>query len=580
MSILDVKDRVPTNVLSNNAVRYGIYDENGKLIRYEYIKREDEPVEEGTAINRALFNNIQGDLYTSDRYNKPVIVEEQKEAFILGNVFPTAWRAVVTGKEYEGIDGSKLVASSYQAKYTADQALDGENTTAWHADIDIEGNKVHTVTIELPEPKKIRQVYIAMYEGTTPKINKIYIQGSKDGTEYINLYDVGTNLGVEDITASTVLLENIDYYKFYRVYINGDASYGLGIKNFECKEYWGMKKVYTNNLSLPLTSYEAGKIVNIEGLSYTSLEETLVSGDIIPKTWTAIDDLNYISEEGIQLTASRASEGYDPSRVCDGNISTSWKTGDSSSISTSWVKLKFTKPTKITKMKKKINVSMDKLDNAKIQGSNDDSTWFELFSQGSTDDALTEVTLKNAGHYLYYRLVVTTKKNGTSYLTPIVYEWQASEYFEETEVTVNSFENPYLNINNLGTKLINGTIQAGEKYSLVYNGESWDILVEVVSGTYTGDHSYSTGSGSQVIQLGFTPKAVIVFDTAGRTYAPGDAYNSYYGAIAIRGSVISFDDHPILEIVDGGFEVYFYYNADYSTRILLNTGTRNYIAFK
>lgn len=67
----EVIDRVPTQVLDNGATRYGIYDENGTLLRYEYIKREDEPTDEGTAINRSLFNNLQGDIYTQDRFNKP-----------------------------------------------------------------------------------------------------------------------------------------------------------------------------------------------------------------------------------------------------------------------------------------------------------------------------------------------------------------------------------------------------------------------------------------------------------------------------------------------------------------------------
>ena len=74
--IQEIKDRVPVNVLSNDAIRYGIYDENSKLLRYEYIKREDEPKEEGTPINKVLFNNLQGDLYTQDRYNVPVVTSE------------------------------------------------------------------------------------------------------------------------------------------------------------------------------------------------------------------------------------------------------------------------------------------------------------------------------------------------------------------------------------------------------------------------------------------------------------------------------------------------------------------------
>lgn len=48
-----MKDRQSTEVLSNGAVRYGIYNEAGVLQRYEYIKLEDGPTEDGTAYSKA-----------------------------------------------------------------------------------------------------------------------------------------------------------------------------------------------------------------------------------------------------------------------------------------------------------------------------------------------------------------------------------------------------------------------------------------------------------------------------------------------------------------------------------------------
>jgi hypothetical protein len=48
-----MKDRTPTEVLSNGAVRYGIYDASGALQRYEYILPADEPTQEGTPLNKA-----------------------------------------------------------------------------------------------------------------------------------------------------------------------------------------------------------------------------------------------------------------------------------------------------------------------------------------------------------------------------------------------------------------------------------------------------------------------------------------------------------------------------------------------
>lgn len=47
-----MKDRRPTMVLENGAVRYGIYDELGALLRYEYIRPEDAPTQIGTPLTK------------------------------------------------------------------------------------------------------------------------------------------------------------------------------------------------------------------------------------------------------------------------------------------------------------------------------------------------------------------------------------------------------------------------------------------------------------------------------------------------------------------------------------------------
>lgn len=48
-----MKDRVSTKILDNGATRYGVYDETGRLLRYEYIKLEDEPTVEGDLFSKA-----------------------------------------------------------------------------------------------------------------------------------------------------------------------------------------------------------------------------------------------------------------------------------------------------------------------------------------------------------------------------------------------------------------------------------------------------------------------------------------------------------------------------------------------
>lgn len=61
-----MKDRQPTQVLANGAIRYGIYGADGTLDRYEYMKREDEPTVEGTPLNKA---NLLSDVTENKIWN-------------------------------------------------------------------------------------------------------------------------------------------------------------------------------------------------------------------------------------------------------------------------------------------------------------------------------------------------------------------------------------------------------------------------------------------------------------------------------------------------------------------------------
>lgn len=45
-----MQDRHGTNDLANGAVRYGVYNADGSLLRYEWIRPEDEPLEAGTPL--------------------------------------------------------------------------------------------------------------------------------------------------------------------------------------------------------------------------------------------------------------------------------------------------------------------------------------------------------------------------------------------------------------------------------------------------------------------------------------------------------------------------------------------------
>lgn len=48
-----MRDRTPTKVLGNGALRYGVYDADGTFLRYEYLGLDDQPTQEGTPLNKA-----------------------------------------------------------------------------------------------------------------------------------------------------------------------------------------------------------------------------------------------------------------------------------------------------------------------------------------------------------------------------------------------------------------------------------------------------------------------------------------------------------------------------------------------
>lgn len=83
-----MRDRESTKILGNGAVRYGVYDETGTLLRYEYIKLEDEPSVAGSLYNRAnvLPDPVCEQLGLAD-------TSEPKDAFLAMRGYARAQRA-------------------------------------------------------------------------------------------------------------------------------------------------------------------------------------------------------------------------------------------------------------------------------------------------------------------------------------------------------------------------------------------------------------------------------------------------------------------------------------------------------
>ena len=84
--------------------------------------------------------------------------------------------------------------------------------------------------------------------------------------------------------------------------------------------------------------------------------------------------------------------------------------------------------------------------------------------------------------------------------------------------------------------------------------EQWNELVgsvpRIVCGSYTGD-----GVQMRTIEVGFTPKAVLLFPQNGVNYISGSSA-WYYGGLAATGNPAQINDgRAFVEIVEGGFRV-------------------------
>ena len=207
---------------------------------------------------------------------------------------------------------------------------------------------------------------------------------------------------------------------------------------------------------------------------------------------------NYASQTGILLGGS-----YNTSTIrnaFDNSTSTSWYT-ENKTYDSSYIYWKMDKPTKITKLKTYITIGTYSGECFKIYGSYDNKSWTVLYTGNSSQTSLTEITLlsSSTGYYSYYKI---QHGGGAGKSIMYVYECQISEYSDELAYTYNlsididnyelnkiinihgvnfEFDNTvtkdvYLNVNNLGLKIINGIVNFNQKYQLVYNGESWDVL--------------------------------------------------------------------------------------------------------
>lgn len=203
---------------------------------------------------------------------------------------------------------------------------------------------------------------------------------------------------------------------------------------------------------------------------YVGTSTKIVQGNMIPKAWTeVVAGTKYTADDGTILTASGVENTkYGANKACDFDMTTYWyQTGQDA-----WLKLEFTSAKKIYKMQTKIIDELGEyITYAKIQGSNNDSTWIDLYTTSSNQSNLTEIELKDVDYYKYYRMLIHRDKNYGNSVK--VYEWQTSEYevVDESQGTARKVKKAYVGVDNKARKIKKGYIGVGGIARLFFSSD-------------------------------------------------------------------------------------------------------------
>lgn len=212
-----------------------------------------------------------------------------------------------------------------------------------------------------------------------------------------------------------------------------------------------------------------------------------------------------------------------------------------------------------------------------LYGSNDNNTWTPIATLTVSSSALKNYAIPTP--YRYYKMVFTMVRNQTSgsYYTscsvynlfftnvPDIKRKYKNHFISENNFINNQCKNiiipnydngEYVVENVINNISCNEILKPNEYYQIRYNNNSLELNnnpVPYICGTYTG---YTDGGGdleSQIINLGFTPSAVMVFHSYDHCFASRDGYagqaDSASNAIHSAGSSSGY-----ITIVENGFK--------------------------
>lgn len=231
----DIRDRVPTfpNRVKLTAVP-GVAD------TYT-MSRADEPTEEGTPINRALFQSIIQSRLTG-RYYEPTIsrAADASRSGLTVSPIPTSGWVYETDNQLIATNGAYRVEASSDQNTSADRAAAVFTSSGWQS----VGGLESWIEIYHSQALRVKKIVFTV-EMQNSRLTQMEIQGSTNGTTWQGL---GTYTTITTDTAMEYTLTNVGDYNYYRLVFTSDGSNRITVKSFRYSLY--DVSIYTNSYAL------------------------------------------------------------------------------------------------------------------------------------------------------------------------------------------------------------------------------------------------------------------------------------------------------------------------------------------
>lgn len=251
MKEIDFKDRVP-----NYPGRVTLTPVSGQPDTFD-MTRADEPVVEGTPINKVLFQSITHSRLTGRFYSLSVSrsaeSEEQTYTLPLQNLNWTVNSAgtVATSGDYQ------VSAANANGSCPVQNAIDGNDVTYWRPATVASGN---VYSIMLAKPFTVRKMKLAWNTDGTGVCPVVVIQGSLDNEQWQTLYEAESGKASEN---AEYTLTSTGKYRYYRVDFQSTSNFCVRLYNIEIMDRY---TAYTNAFTasnVPLT-WESGQRISVQ----------------------------------------------------------------------------------------------------------------------------------------------------------------------------------------------------------------------------------------------------------------------------------------------------------------------------